>query len=225
MAVSRNGSGFFVGDNLGDPGSVTLSNVIVPSGTNQILIVWVAENVNSSSEISGVTWNGVTLTNQLSFQSAANQGFTTLWFLLNPTPATANVVATFSSAEGIQVIGAYTLQGVNQSTPFGNIETKEASGASVSQTIVGTSGDLLIDCLYDTNQSTVEATTTGTGQTLIGGDFNSGASQTLFSQEPSAPSATMGWTSSDPNPFFGNYVVVDVQQAAAGSTAPIAWIT
>jgi hypothetical protein len=220
VAVALNGSGYSGAGTLTSTGNVTANNVVVPAGTNQMVVGWISDNSTSLDACTAVTWNGQSLTKKLSYQNGTSaQGFTGLWYLLNPTPATGNGVATFTNpTSGIQDVLFYTLQNVNQAAPFGNTYTKESSTGSVSQVVVGATGNLIIDGLWDTNNPTAQATVTGTGQALIVGVLASGDHQFASSQMPSAPSATIGWTSG--TNFFGNYVVADVQQQAGG-IAPI----
>lgn len=220
MAVALNGSVLTATASVGT-GTFNVTSVVVPSGSNQALIVWTS-NTDIANTITGVSWNGQSLTAYQSF--TAHSRWITLWYLLNPTPATANAVVTVTTGlNGLQFAAAFTLSGVNQSTPFGGFVTQNTTGTGnpiVSPSISGAVGDLFIDFNNDGNQAGSTAQTPGAGQTNNPAAFANGPVVCMGSYKAGSASTTLSWTLAQ-NPD-GLWMVVDVQQAPVGLPVAIA---
>jgi hypothetical protein len=96
----------------------------VPSGTNRALLVLIGTHQGT---ISTVSWNGAALTKIDSGRSSLNE-CADAWILINPTPATGNVVVTRSGGSWSGTI-AVNLTNVLQSVP-----TRKATASGLSQT-------------------------------------------------------------------------------------------
>jgi hypothetical protein len=85
-------------DNIGTAGSATFAHT-VPAGTT-CLIVGFAYTRNDPTDATSVTFNGVAMTEAVDALSTVGsiRGRAGWYYLLNPTPATANVVATFTGS-------------------------------------------------------------------------------------------------------------------------------
>lgn len=93
------------------------------SGSNRVLVVSVGLNeTNSHATVTGVTYNGVSLTNQ-QVKDAGNPQFSYLWigYLVNPTPGANTVLVSLSNATNVtngNAGAASSYTGVNQITPI-----------------------------------------------------------------------------------------------------------
>ena len=89
-------------------------SLTVPSGAT-LVTVHIATGPNGANTTTGVTWNGAALTKFDTVVSSANTSNrrAEVWFLLNPTPATGNVVVTNSAAlpTGAVAIAWYNIIG------------------------------------------------------------------------------------------------------------------
>lgn len=92
--------------------SVTLSHTC--TGSNLALVVGVTVNNNSDS-VTGVTYNGVSMTKAVSSARISGARFHYVYILLAPTSGTHNIVAS-SSASNIESVMSASYTGVNQST-------------------------------------------------------------------------------------------------------------
>lgn len=146
-AVSVTGSG------------TSLTYAHTASGTNRILFVPCA-SINGSHTITGVTYNGVAMTE---IGHAATQGnfFTYLWCLIAPDTGTNNVVITAGGTNKIAG-GAVSYTGALQSGQPDSFNTGTAVGTSltVSTTVVA-SGSWMVG-IGNTGNGTIAA---GTGMT------------------------------------------------------------
>ncbi len=107
--------------------SVTWQHTV--SGTERALFVGV---VTELSRTVTVTWMGSqTLTSIQSLGTSGNQ-YAYLYYLVNPTAGTGNIVVTINSSDNIKA-GAVSLTNVNQTTPIGTPQGKTVS-SSVSIT-------------------------------------------------------------------------------------------
>ncbi|MHB8546427.1 MAG: hypothetical protein ACYDAJ_06640 [Nitrosotalea sp.] len=162
----------------------------VNSGSNTLLLVGMEA---STGTVTGMTFNGVALTKAV---ARSNVGDSELWYLVNPSVTTANVVITLSTAATV-VAGAYELTGVDQTTPIGNTGTNSGitNAPSVSIT-TAYSNSWAIDSVSITS-------TTITG---------AGAGQTV------------GWNVSDPSlsPVVSGATSYRIP-SAAGTTVAFSW--
>lgn len=117
----------------------------VADGDNQILLVSV--HSRSWGAISGVTYGGVAMTKLtdciLGYPTNGDYPAVSVWYLVNPTEGTANVVATGSLSDWMEG-GAVTLKNVDTSDPFSSTETLEAEGTELAYSTATIKSDLLI---------------------------------------------------------------------------------
>lgn len=126
-----------------------------------------------SVTISSVTYNGVSLSQEIIQTDIAHGLRTEQWFLLAPPLGTHNIVITLSAPAYISA-GAVALQSVNQSTPVGT--TASGSGTSTTPSVLNiTSADysLVFDSLC-TAPGVPSTWIPGAGQGLLW-DFVAGA--------------------------------------------------
>ena len=174
---------------------LTISNHVV-SGKDVVLVVKVALTPTSRT-ITGITWNGsenLTLVKRDQGTDAACE----LWYLANPTKATADVVISISGSTVI-VAAASTYTGVDKVSPLRLATAASANGTDDSPTVdvVTLKNDMVVDslCQVSAGPDTAigdhterhDAATTGVG------DDVRGASQEKVSI---GGTITMGWSMS-----------------------------
>lgn len=149
-----------------DAGQTNTFAHTVNAGSNKILTVGVAvEDATTVQTVTGITWNAVENLIQIDTQVYnGTKNRVDLWYLLNPTVATANIVVTLSGdPSASQTAGAITINGAKQQGP--EISAK-ATGSSVTISVnitTQTNDAWIIDSAA--NDSSSNDMTAGGGQT------------------------------------------------------------
>lgn len=104
--------------------SYTLGSYVVGSGSDRVLAVVVSllrSNENGIT-VDGVTFGGVSLTEaeRSTGISTSRSNYVGVWYLVNPSVSTADIVATPSAAMAGCILSAVTLYGVHQTIPVGD---------------------------------------------------------------------------------------------------------
>ena len=104
--------------------SYTLGSYAVGSGSDRVLEVTVSllrSNENGIT-VDGVTFGGVALTegDRSTGISTSRSNYVGVWYLVNPSVSTANIVVTPSATMAGCIISAVTLYGVHQTIPTGD---------------------------------------------------------------------------------------------------------
>lgn len=104
--------------------SYTLGSYVVGSGSDRVLEVTVSllrSNENGIT-VDGVTFGGVALTegDRSTGSSTSRSNYVGVWYLVNPSVSTANIVVTPSATMAGCIISAVTLYGVHQTIPTGD---------------------------------------------------------------------------------------------------------
>ncbi len=122
--------------------SLTLTNHVVESGTT-LLIVRVHQRPSSgNANPTGVTWNGVAMT--LAVGATGLNGVNmSIWYLVNPTPATANIVASFSPNFDSAALHAVNIRNTGES-PIGATGTNTGTSTQRTHNITTTAVDPLL---------------------------------------------------------------------------------
>ena len=122
----------------GDASSFTFSHT--PAGTDRILLVYIAYK-DSADSVSGVTFN---TTEDLTLLDSAIHGavqYGSMWYCLNPSAVTANVVVTLTSSEKA-AIGAVSYTGV-EAIETGNFSTTSGQDTNPLNSITTVNADSL----------------------------------------------------------------------------------
>jgi len=138
--------------------TITESGFTVASNSDRILIV--SAGVQSGGQtISGITWNGVEDFTRAVFLSDGLGTRTEMWYLLNPTDTTADVVTTWSTSVNRKGAGVYSYYNVVQVDPIGITNTASGSSTTTTGTITPTTaGSLIVD--VEISESTSPGTDT-----------------------------------------------------------------
>lgn len=185
------------------PGFATA--LVIP---NHVVIVGEQLLVLANSAVTGVTWNGSGTPVALSkIAESSPAGSGSAWFLAAPTPATADVEITASSA---LLIGAAITGSINISNVDPILYIITGAGTATSQTKASSDDEIVIDWMILENAA--PAFVVGADQTVLGtptsgstGHINNHA----VSWEPGAVSVTMSWEHA--GIFWGHAVLLGLK--------------
>lgn len=112
--------------------SYTLTSYTPAAGSNRILVVRVhglRTNDSGAFTVDSVTFGGVGLTEAISAKttSTTRQYRAAIWYLINPSGSSGDIVATFSHQAAGCIIAADTLTGAVQSSPVGQTGSDSTS--------------------------------------------------------------------------------------------------
>lgn len=123
--------------------SYTLADFVVGAGTNRLLVVLVSliRGNENGVTVSSVTFGGVGMTAgvEQTDTSTSRSYYVGLWYLVNPSVSTANIVATTSNTMAGAIVAAVALYGVDQTSPIHSSSVTSQTGDSIT---LGNGGDL-----------------------------------------------------------------------------------
>lgn len=160
--------------NLGtnNSGSTWTVSYTVGAGANRILFVGASDLVQSSTDITGVTYAGVSMT-KIAEGRAGTDRFSTLWMLVNPATGANNIVfSRTTSGSYIEAVAA-SYSGVKQ--------TSQPDGTSVNQDTTDPNDNTITstadNCwhMMIVHRATAGTLTAGTGTTLRANNSNNTA--------------------------------------------------
>ncbi|MGA7751397.1 MAG: C25 family cysteine peptidase [Candidatus Sulfotelmatobacter sp.] len=123
------------------------------TGTNLLLIVGVSINITNqtTTTVTGVTYNGVALTSIGAHNDAGNTRRVEMWYLLNPPTGTNSTVVSVNIPANRTVgvaAGATTFTGVDQTVPLGTFVSADGAAGTTSQLDVpGVVNGMILDTL------------------------------------------------------------------------------
>jgi hypothetical protein len=218
-----------VSDSTSFTGTATSTSVTVGASDN-LLLVAIGNIYNSSPAAvpDAVTYNGVSLT-PLGNLGVFGNWDTALFYLLNPPTGTHTLAAswTTNTSGGVCCVTAIPISGAAGSSTFGTVATN--SSATTSNPLVSPTGGVA-GSLYLAATINGIATTTGSGsgQTDISASngLGGGANSSFdVSTMAGSGSGAFTWTGSGAL-NAAQWVAAGVNiNAAATTTAPIAWVT
>ncbi len=168
-------------------------------GENRCLVV-VLQLESSGADPSSITYDGAALTKA---ESTASTGamYTAIYYLVNPTIGTNNLVVAWRHADGstnfaaedYAYIHAINLVGIDQDSPVRNSEKTTNTGTSITDDITTVAGDFVISSMVAEDSPSVTA---GANQTEIY-DVVSGAgifSYNISFEKATTTTTTMSYT-------------------------------
>lgn len=196
----------------------------VGSGSDDFLVVAASiynDIAAGNSEVTGVTYNGVALTQAIQYASpeiVPPGGFDislSIWYLINPASGAHNMVLTCAGEIDYFNISTISAFGVAQTTPLDDTDSSlpHTNGTNHQLSLTTTeSGDLIVDSIV------VFSSTPNPGEDITGVTVQSGQTQTLdpnttdfggqsYKLGGVAGANTIGWDSS------GNYAPYHVGAA------------
>lgn len=231
----RNKIAVDAGSNSGVKASVSSYswNHTVGSLTRGILIVGLAmrggASANSDLNVSGVTYNGVSLTKAVTTNSGDSPSSNTLaadvWYLVNPSSGTNSIAVTFQGTVNHAAGYALSLSQVDQKNPLDQTNSNHALGQAspVSNNVtINNDNGWAFDVIYDKIGT---AMTKGASQTLVAAELspNGGGDRANASYRgPVSPAAAtaMSWTytgSDDYAQALSSFAPAPIQEAVTVS--------
>lgn len=144
-------------------GSKTITTAHTVTGSNTILFVATASSsTNGSSSISGVTYNGVSMTQVTSDVQIPTNSYLGLWYLIGPATGTNNVIISLTQSGGGRVWGAaISYTGARQSSQPDAFNTGTATAQTSLTVAVTTVADncILVGNMASKNVGPVTAGT------------------------------------------------------------------
>lgn len=180
------------------------------TGTNGLLTVQVVAQEDQT--ITGITYNGDALTQQISETRVVGNLRTEIWTRVNPDLGTNNIVVTMSAAALITG-SALSFNNVNQATPIGDTNSADGSSVTPSTSITTTQiNSVIVDSAGTANDPIVF--TAGAGQS-IQEEISSAATRQIATSIESAPTVaayTMDYTISPST----NWTIASVEVLGLG---------
>jgi hypothetical protein len=177
---------------------LTFNGIVVGPATNCSLMVVQLRGLSLRS-VTGITYNSVAMTLVPGAEIISSSSiYTVMYYIVNPGPSPANIVATLTtSANTSNLLGCLIpLAGVNTANPIGNVVTNNITGANPSLSVSSSPGDLVIDSIVGSSNTTYSAA--GSGQQILQNNVDTYTSNHLSgasSAKPGGPtSTTMSWT-------------------------------
>ena len=195
------------------------------TGSERCLVV--AITCRYSGQITSITFGGVALEKAADADDGGNRCAAEVWYLVNPSATTADLVVTCSSARRIQWV-AYCLTGVSQGTPVGTGATATGNDTTPTVAVSSAAGELVIDAvaaLADTDLYPTLTLTVGAGQTQTDQGLASSGTPAVLggsSREAGASSVTMSWTLSTTTRWAIAAVPFKASSGVTDTTAPAA---
>lgn len=155
------------------------------SGDN--LFLFVSTEAYSGSNPTGVTYNGVALTNLWVQEPSNHKG--SAWYLVAPTTGEHNVVVTWATSQDYVAAGAASYTGVHQTTPIGTPVSTYVYDISISVNVSSAVGEWVLDAISCGKPDAI----IGAGQTqrYVDSKYDQ---RTIHSTKDGATSVTMSWT-------------------------------
>ena len=171
--------------NSGGSAAVTLSNYTVTEGA-EILLGLVQYSSNGRRDCNGVTFDGQALTWLNGQVGGDSYKSTQIYYMLNPTPKTANGYTSYGGYIGSQsvTLSMFTLSGgVDTDLGFLNSSHRAcATGTNPSWSVTSTEGNVVIS-VYSTggtHDDPADWTIIGASDSRLLGDSTEGTTQTSY---------------------------------------------
>lgn len=188
------------------------------TGTDLILVVTYA--TNQDQNVSGITYNGVSLTNLNSMAPGGNNKQST-WYLINPATGSNNIVVSFSSSLAYYQLCAVSFTGVKQTTPFGtpvtafsNSSVTDHDSAALTTTVANSWA--LDTYVYGSDGGSIIA---DSSQTLRASSRN-GITGQIYTKLVASPGSTQMDTSVSGTTNNFSHSTVEMFEASASPSGP-----
>jgi hypothetical protein len=178
--------------------SISTFSVVVPAGTDKIVLLCGNTRYNPPRTVTGITWNtseNLTGPSVVEANAETPPSFTRneMWYLDSPTSGTFNVVVTWDGAARGNVC-AIGLSGTATGAPAANAVQATSAALAVASTATG----IIVSCYYiDDGDGTTIALTAGTSQyNAIGSATAGGTSDRMgvATQAGTGSSVSTTWT-------------------------------
>lgn len=200
----------------GQDGSISLS-IDVGSGANRLLACGAHFNAGDTNSITGITHNGVPLTQSLVGKITTSTYSIDVWYLVAPASGSQTVQATINTTGSNKTLGCIALTGVDQSSPLGTGASFSASTNPMTATITVPANGVGLAFATNGDEATCGSFTADGSSTerydLCDTDANFAA---MASTKETAETAAM--TFSNVAEDFGAMIALPVNPAGAAAT-------
>lgn len=163
-----------------------------PAGTNQILFVGVGDR-NGPPPLDAVSvthaGNAMTATGAQAVNGTAGSR---LYYIVNPTSGTNNVVVDWPGAPLTDAIIIWTCNGVDTTNPIASATSANGNSTAPSVTVTTATGEVVVDFMFTALQTT--APTEGANQTLFGATSDGTEAACGASYQQGVDGGVMSWT-------------------------------
>ena len=130
--------------------TLTITSLVVGNNANRVLIVCTGSESGTAGNrpVSSITWNTTETFSRAVFVENASGGpnRSEIWYLINPTATTANIVVTFGGAAFNTKMSVLSIYGAHQTTPIDGVATNTENDDDPDITITtNTLNCLLVD--------------------------------------------------------------------------------
>lgn len=195
--------------------SITVAHTC--SGSDRVLFVGVGWSTGpeAMASVTGVTYNGVALTQIWEIIDSPTDHANAGWYLIAPATGTNNIVVTFASAMDEICAGGISFTGAHQTSPLGTFQTANGTTGNATVNVSSAADEIVVDnCYVGQNGITVGAGQTQRWQQANIGSYSTGGGST----ETGAATTTMSWTITSGNPWNIGAVPIKPAGAAASGT-------
>jgi hypothetical protein len=196
----------------GNGSSFTWSHT-VGSGNDRLLLVGLSLAPRQNQKVQSVTYNGQPLS-QVAFRNNSNESRVEVWQMIAPASGTHNVVATMTAATAAETVcGATSWTGVDQLDPIGSVVEAKGTSALAAANIPVTSGDVVLDVLAASGDTSATA---GTGQAGHWNGAVTAAVRGAGSDKSGSGTVNMSWSLASSAKWV--LIAVGINPASNGAT-------
>lgn len=189
------------------------------TGSDLGLVVGVSIGAGTLPTISGVTYNGVSLTEVPNSPQTNGTNRCALFYLPAPASGANTVIVTLSAAASDVTAGATSFTGAHQTTLVGTSVGNTATATSISTNVSSATDEIVIDVVAH-NYYTGGAISAGAGQTEQWSQVKSTRLEGAGSTKTGASTTTMSWSQdTDPDDATWAQIAVPVKPAAGGGVS------
>ena len=195
------------------PGAGSISWQHIVGSNDTLLEVFVGQgNTSAIDRVTGVTWNGAAMSLK-DAQNDANWVTVQIWELINPTPATANIVVSVSNTS--QLVGnSISFDGASTTTRAVSKGTTNNATDPTLTVVDSANGDIVIS-FWGTDDSVPATTALGTSIQDVE-NFAADTSWNSQYQTATGANTVCGWTHTSGGGGGGALIGVAIKQAAGG---------
>lgn len=168
------------------------------TGSNLILFVGGRTYADSSDAITGITYNGVSMT-RIAFLNSSGPAIY-LYYLINPATGANNITVTNGLSSRLLNFGAVSYTGAKQSSQPDNSNTNTTTGTSLSTSVTTVADNCWLVAIAVDNNGTSQ--TAGANTTIIQAFSGTDQDMLLDSNAAKTPagsySLAFSWTGSQP---------------------------
>lgn len=189
----------YVYDTGVDGSNVLVGSINVSAGDDRILVVVVSSDDTTGDKVTGLTYDGVALTQEIEADASNNDAYVSIWYLLNPATG-SNQLRCATDGDIADVLFSYAVfDGVDQSSPIDASNTNQVNEGSPTVSLTTTVDDAWVIGGFVSEQGIAGRMSINGGATAnpTTEDFGSDQGGSGLFAAGTAGSKTLSWTDSD----------------------------